>query len=106
MRGLLGQDIQRSRQILRKLLVGRLECRAFDEGEGETRRVGYRFTGRGTYAPLLPAGLSTPEVVTPAGFEPAILTLKGTRCAQYLRGLLVQLRQRAVINGDFNPHLS
>src|SRR5439155_5812384 len=74
-RGLLGKDIPRTRQILRRLLVGRLTCEAFDEGE----RRGYRFTGRGSYAPLLPAALSTPEMVTPAGFEPAISTLKGSR---------------------------
>jgi hypothetical protein len=40
-RGLLGQDIPRTRQILRKLLVGRLEFRAFAEGA----RVGYRLPG-------------------------------------------------------------
>ena len=74
-RTLLGQDIPRTRQILRRLLVGRLECEAFDEGT----RVGYRFKAKGSYAPLLPAGLSTPEMVTPAGFEPAISTLKGSR---------------------------
>jgi site-specific DNA recombinase len=74
-RDLLGKDIPRTRQILRRLLVGRLECEAFDEGQ----RVGYRFKARGSYAPLLPAGLSTPEMVTPAGFEPAISTLKGSR---------------------------
>jgi hypothetical protein len=44
--------------------VGRLECEAFDDG----RRVGYRFKARGSYAELLPAALSTPQVVTPAGF--------------------------------------
>jgi recombinase-like zinc beta ribbon protein len=66
-RGLLGRDIPRMRQILRKLLVRRLECQAFNEGE----RVGYRFKARGSYASLLPAGVSTPEMVTPAGFEPA-----------------------------------
>ena len=74
-RTLLGQDIPRTRQILRRLLVGRLDCEAFDEGT----RVGYRFKARGTYVPLLPAGLATPEMVTPAGFEPAISTLKGSR---------------------------
>ena len=74
-RGLLGKDILRTRKILRRLLVGRLECQAFDEGQ----RVGYRFKAQGSYAPLLPAGLSTPEMVTPAGFEPAISTLKGSR---------------------------
>jgi hypothetical protein len=74
-RELLGKDVKRTRQILRRLLVGRLECAAFDDG----KRLGYRFTGWGSYAPLLPAGLSTPEMVTPAGFEPAISTLKGSR---------------------------
>ena len=74
-RTLLGQDIPRARKILRRLLVGRLECEAFEEGQ----RVGYRFKARGSYASLLPAALSTPEVVTPAGFEPAISTLKGSR---------------------------
>jgi hypothetical protein len=48
--------------------LGRLECEAFDQGA----RVGYRFKAKGTYAPLLTAGRSTPEMVTPAGFEPAI----------------------------------
>jgi hypothetical protein len=67
-RQLLGKDIRRTRQILQRLLVGRLECEAFDEGT----RVGYRFKGDGTYAPRLPAGLSTPEMVTPAGFETAL----------------------------------
>jgi hypothetical protein len=42
---------------------GRLECRAFDEGA----RIGYRFTGQGSYAELLPGKLST-LVATPAGF--------------------------------------
>jgi len=59
-RALLGHDIPRARQILRKLLVGCLECRAFDEGV----RYGYSFTGQGSYAELLPAKLST-LVVTP-----------------------------------------
>jgi site-specific DNA recombinase len=53
-RTVLGQDIPRTRQILRKMLVGRLEFRAFDEGA----RVGYRFTGRGSYAELMPPALS------------------------------------------------
>ena len=76
-RELLGKDIDipRTRQIPRRLLAGRMECEAFDDG----RRVGYRFKARGSYAPLLPAGIATPERVTPAGFEPAISTLKGSR---------------------------
>jgi hypothetical protein len=64
-RTLLGRDIPRARQILRRLLVGRLECEAFDN----VQRVGYRFKARGSYASLLPAALSTPEVVTAAGFD-------------------------------------
>src|SRR4029077_15155324 len=73
-RELLGKDIPRTRRILRRLLVGRLECEAFDEGQ----RVGYRFKARGSYAPLLPASLSTPGMLTPGGFDPAISTLKGS----------------------------
>lgn len=74
-RTLLGEDIPRARKILRRLLVSRLECEAFDNG----RQVGYRFKARGSYAALMPAQLSTPDMVTPAGFEPAISTLKGSR---------------------------
>jgi hypothetical protein len=74
LRALLRSDVARTRQILRKLLVGRLACAAFDQGG----RRGYRFTGQGSYAELLPGKLST-LVVTPAGFEPAISTLKGLR---------------------------
>jgi len=66
-RELLEKDIPRTRQILRRRLVGgRLECQAFDERQ----RVGYRFKALGSYAALLPAGFSTPEMVTPAGFYP------------------------------------
>jgi site-specific DNA recombinase len=49
-RGLLGKDIPRTRQILRKLLVGPLECHPFDE----KGRRGYRFTGQGSYTELVP----------------------------------------------------
>lgn len=65
-RDLLGRDIPRTRQILRRLLMGRIECEAFVEGG----RVGYRFTGTGSYGPLLPAELGTPEMVTPGRFVP------------------------------------
>jgi hypothetical protein len=74
-RGLLGRHVPQTRQILRKLIVGRLTCEAFDDGE----RRGYRFTGQASYAALLPGKLATTNVVTPAGFEPAISTLKGLR---------------------------
>ena len=73
--GLLGRHVTQTRQIIRKLLVGRLVCQPFDEGE----RRGYRFTGTVSYERLLPAEVSRPYVVTPAGFEPAISTLKGSR---------------------------
>jgi hypothetical protein len=54
------------------------EPRGQDHHDGPGRR-GYRFTGTVTYERLLPAGASRPYVVTPAGFEPAISTLKGSR---------------------------
>ena len=66
-RTVLGQDIPKARKILRRLLVGRLECEAFDDG----RQAGYRFKARGSYEALMPPALATPSVVTPAGFEPA-----------------------------------
>jgi hypothetical protein len=73
--GLLGRQVTQTRQILRKLLVGRLVCQPFDDG----RRRGYRFTGTVSYERMLPAEAIPRYVVTPAGFEPAISTLKGSR---------------------------
>lgn len=64
-RGLLGRNVPRTQQILRKLLVGRLECEAVEDG----RRVDYHPKARGTFAELLPASLSTPQVVTPGGYS-------------------------------------
>ena len=52
-------------QVLRKLLVGRLTCEAFEK-DGQR---GYRFTGQGTYEHLLPGKLVPTWVVTPAGFD-------------------------------------
>ena len=74
-KGLLGRHVPQTRQILRKLIVGRLTCEAF----GNDGQRGYRFTGQGSYESLLPGKLVPPLVVTPAGFEPAISTLKGSR---------------------------
>jgi hypothetical protein len=65
-KGLLGRHLPQTRQILRKLIVGRLTCEAF-EVDGQR---GYRFTGQGTYQSLLPGKLLPTVVVTPAGFEP------------------------------------
>ncbi len=74
-KGLLGRHVPQTRQILRKLIVGRLTCEAFEK-DGQR---GYRFTGQGSYEPLLPSKALPTMVVTPAGFEPAISTLKGSR---------------------------
>ena len=51
-RGLLGRHLPQTRQILRKLVVGRVECEPFEDGD----RPGYRVSGQGTYARLLPGG--------------------------------------------------
>jgi hypothetical protein len=74
-KGLLGRHAPQTRQILRKLIVGRLTCEAFEK-DG---RRGYCFTGHGSWEPLLPGKVVPTVVVTPAGFEPAISTLKGSR---------------------------
>jgi len=74
-RGLAARHVQQTRQLLRKLLVGRLRFMP-DRATGLCR-----FTGEGSLAPLV-GMLALPGVpagVTPAGFEPAISTLKGSR---------------------------
>ncbi len=78
-RAVLGEQPVKARQIVGKLLDGRL---TFTPGEDERGRL-YRFEGRGALGRLL-AGVLSPRdlplsVVTPAGFEPAISTLKGSR---------------------------
>ncbi len=65
-KGLLGRHVPQTRQILRKLIVGRLTCEAFEQ-DG---RRGYRFAGHGSWEPLLPGKVVPTVVVTPAGFEP------------------------------------
>ncbi len=55
-RRLLEGNAAQTRQILRKLLVGRLECTPFEHGA--TR--GYRFTGDGSYEALLPTLVVAP----------------------------------------------
>lgn len=64
-RGLLGRHLPQTRQILRKLVVGRVECEPFKEGG----RRGYRVSGHGTYARLLPGG----ECATSLDFHAARL---------------------------------
>ena len=62
-KSLLGRHVPQTRQILRKLIVGRLTCEAFEK-DGLR---GYRFTGQGTYEHLLPGKRVPTYVVTPAG---------------------------------------
>src|SRR5262249_23640395 len=51
-RDLLGRRGPQARQLLRKLVVDRLDCQPYEEGD----RRGYRVSGKGTYARLLPSG--------------------------------------------------
>ena len=61
-------------QMLRKLLRGRLQITP------NTDLTEFAITGEGVLEPLLDQLLNRPKaVVTPAGFEPAISTLKGSR---------------------------
>jgi hypothetical protein len=73
-RGLLRANVQQARQVLRKLMVGRLVVTPNED------RNEFRITGTGLLEPLLERALGVPKaLVTPAGFEPAISTLKGSR---------------------------
>ncbi len=65
-KALLSRHIPEARQMLRKLLVERLE---FTPVEVNGRK-GYRFTGAGSYGPLLDGETFSPTVVAPTGFEP------------------------------------
>ena len=72
---LLRQDPPHARQALRALLAGRL---VFTPRAENGRRF-YEFEGPATLDKVF-AGLVFPKsLVTPAGFEPAISTLKGSR---------------------------
>ncbi len=53
MRGLLGKHTPQARQMLRKLLDGRIRCTPFEE-DGVR---GYRYQATGTYGRLFAAGL-------------------------------------------------
>src|SRR5262249_13384141 len=61
-RRLLEGNISQTRQILRKLLVATLVSASFEDGEHR----GYRFTGQGSYEPILPVATLG---VTPAGHD-------------------------------------
>ena len=75
--GLLRSAPVQGRQILRKVLVGRLTLTPRTEG---TERY-YEYAGEATLGRLLGGmiGSRATAMVTPAGFEPAISTLKGSR---------------------------
>ncbi len=84
-RGLLGRHPQQARQILTKLLAGRLtftprlEPPATNPAETRGERA-YLFTGAGRLDAILSGVVDLPTaMVTPAGFEPAVSTLKGSR---------------------------
>jgi hypothetical protein len=65
-RGLLGRRGPQTRQLLRKLVVDRLGCEPFEEGD----RRGYRVSGTGTYARLLPGGEYATSIGVPEGNRP------------------------------------
>jgi hypothetical protein len=72
-RAMLRREVPEAREILRNLIVGRIVFTP----RPETRL--YEFSGRGSLGRLLAGTASPVSVVTPAGFEPAISTLKGSR---------------------------
>ena len=72
-RAMLRREVPEARELLRNLIVGRI---AFTP-RPETRV--YEFSGRGSFGRVLAGTTSPVSVVTPAGFEPAISTLKGSR---------------------------
>ena len=70
--GLASRHVQQTRQILRLLIPGRLTM--------TPKTDHYEFRGEGVLTPLLTGIIpESQKVVTPAGFEPAISTLKGSR---------------------------
>jgi hypothetical protein len=81
-RGLLRRQPVQARQILRKLVAGRLIFTPKADAQGHY----YEFAGHGTLGQILTGAFDAKAVVTPAGFEPAISTLKGSRRRQLRRG--------------------
>ena len=72
-RGLLGRHLPQTRQILRKLVVGRVECEPFEDGD----RRGYRVSGQGTYARLLPGGECATSIGGSNGIRTRVSALRG-----------------------------
>jgi len=71
-RAMLRREVPEAREILRNLIVGRIVFTP----RPETRL--YEFSGRGSLGRLLAETASPVSVVTQAGFEPAVSTLKGS----------------------------
>src|SRR5262245_2344332 len=62
-RGLLRRQVAQSRQILKKLLVGRIVFRRREDGV-------YEFSGQASLGRILSGAVCTKAVVAPTGFEP------------------------------------
>ena len=73
--GLLRRETPQARQILREVLAGRLIFAPKIDGSARY----YEFTGQATLSGVLAGVVTSDMMVTPAGFEPAISTLKGSR---------------------------
>ena len=74
-KGLLTRHPAQARQIARKLVEGRLTLTPLQDGMGRF----YEVKGQGTLGRVLAGTFLAKAMVTPAGFEPAISTLKGLR---------------------------
>ena len=73
--GLLPRHGPDARRLLSRLLRGRL---IFEPDEDEKGKF-YRFFGEGSISEMIRRVILPEGMVTPAGFEPAISTLKGSR---------------------------
>ena len=65
---LLTRHVPQARQILRKLLVGRLVFAAKSDGKSG----GYAFSGQGTPGRLLAGLVGAKTLASPTGFEPVL----------------------------------
>jgi hypothetical protein len=72
-KGVLRRQTPEARALLGRLLEGRLTFTPHPDQQL------YTFSGRGTLGGLVAGAVPSLAMVTPAGFEPAISTLKGLR---------------------------
>jgi hypothetical protein len=73
--GLMNRQVGHARQILNALLMGRLVFTPHHDGGARY----YDVAGRWSIGRALTTIIEAEGMVTPAGFEPAISTLKGSR---------------------------